>query len=302
VFGGFLSIVITDTLQFFILASGLIGLFFYLLISFPVKTLHQIVSGLGKHSYFDFFSNIGHSVLVMISFLLAWLVSPITWQRIQSSRTVRDAKKALTASSIAFVLLYGCIVGIGMLSLLCFPDGTQEGPLLSAIIINKAGKLLGSLLFLAVVAAIMSTMDTAINTGALSLTRDVFQQIIPKWSQKRVVVLSRSATIITGALAFIIASRLKDILKTLGLASEIMAEGLFVPGLAMLFIRKKYPLAGLFSLILGGGYSITGFFCEMNILNFPWPEWPQSVPYGVILSFSGFLLGLFLSSKKKNNS
>ena len=34
-----------------------------------------------------------------------------------------------------------------------------------------------------------------------------------------------------------------------------MAEGLLVPGLAALFLKKRAPLAGLLALALGGGYA-----------------------------------------------
>jgi len=49
---------------------------------------------------------------------------------------------------------------------------------------------------------------------------------------------------------------MQSILKTLGLASEIMAEGFFIPGVAMFFLHKKRPAAGFLSLFLGGGYAL----------------------------------------------
>jgi SSS family solute:Na+ symporter len=92
--------------------------------------------------------------------------------------------------------------------------------------------------------------------------------------------------------AFLVATNFQSILETLGLASEIMAEGLFVPGIAMIFLRKRLPLAGFLALLLGGGYSIIGFLCELNILPLSWPAWPHRVPYGTGLSLAGFVAGL----------
>ena len=147
----------------------------------------------------------------------------------------------------------------------------------------------------------MSTMDTAINTGALSLTRDVYQQVFPQRQGKEIVFVSRLSTFIVGGVAFLVAIKFQSILKTLGLASEIMAEGLFVPGIAMVFLRKKLPLAGFLSLFLGGGYSIVGFLCELGLLPLNWPSWPYSVPYGLGLSLAGFVAGFVLDRfiKKK---
>jgi hypothetical protein len=61
------------------------------------------------------------------------------------------------------------------------------------------------------------------------------------------------------ALAFLVATRFRSILAVLGLSSEIMAEGLFIPGIAMIWLRDKRPLAGGISLALGGGFAVAGF-------------------------------------------
>ena len=70
-----------------------------------------------------------------------------------------------------------------------------------------------------------------------------------------------------------------------------MAEGLFIPGIAMVFLRKRLPLAGFLSLFLGGGFSVVGFLCELDLLPLSWPSWPYSVPFGLGLSLAGFLAG-----------
>jgi SSS family solute:Na+ symporter len=101
-----------------------------------------------------------------------------------------------------------------------------------------------------------------------------------------------------------VATRFQSILQTLGLASEIMAEGLFVPGMAMFIFRKKRPLAGGLSLLFGGGFAMLGFLSALKVLPLPLPRWPDSVPYGVALSVFGFAAGylidrLLISHPKK---
>ena len=82
----------------------------------------------------------------------------------------------------------------------------------------------------------------------------------------------------------------------IGLASEIMTEGLFIPGMAMLFMKKKRPTAGMLSLVLGGGYSFLGFLSEINVLSIGWPAWPYSIPYGLGICFMGFAAGWIFDS------
>ena len=296
--GGFFSVVVTDGLQFFLLILGLSSLFVFLSGEVSFQEISTVASNMGRGSYFNFFADIKTNTLIALSFTCAWIISPIVWQRIQASRSEASARQGLLAAGGTFMVVYSVIVCIGMLGLALYPSGIQSGPLLSAIISKPGaeagtgiGPILGVILFIAITAAVMSTMDTALNTGALTLVRDVYQRLFRIPNPDRVILISRLATFIITALAFLIATRLQSILKTLGLASEIMTEGLFIPGVIMLFLKRKLPTAGLLSLVLGGLYALAGFLIEMGILHLNWPIWPYSVPYGLSLGLIGFLLG-----------
>lgn len=294
IFGGFFSVVVTDSLQFFLLAAGILSLFIFMTGTSALKEISSLASELGNSNYFNFFYDIKRNLLIVLSFTLAWTISPIAWQRIQAARSEKDARHGLFGTAGTFFVVYWCIVLIGMMSLAVFSSEAQEGPLLSALILSKTGRVLGGILFIAIVAAIMSTMDTAINTGALSLTRDIYQQFFATNRIKDVVTVSRLSTFFVGVLAFLIATKLQSILKTLGLASEIMTEGFFIPGIAMIFLKKKWPTAGFLSLFLGGAYSIIGFLCEIKLLHLNWPAWPYRVPYGIGLCLAGFITGAII--------
>ncbi|UCC41712.1 MAG: sodium:solute symporter family protein [Candidatus Aminicenantes bacterium] len=299
IFGGFFSVAITDGLQFFLLTAGIISLFFILFDASSLKEIPVLASRLGRPDYFNFFFEFKKNFLTVLSFTLAWTISPIAWQRIQAAKTDRKAQRGLFAASGTFVLFYILLLFIGILSLPVFLSRDFGSPLISELISSKLGLFLGGILFVAIAAAIMSTMDTAINTGALSLTRDVYQQIFPSDRIKGIISTSRLATFVVGALAFLVATKFQSILKTLGLASEIMAAGLFVPGIAMIFLKKRLPAAGFLSLTMGGGFSVVSFLCEAGIFRFNWPSWPFSVPYGLALSLFGFLIGFAIEKYRK---
>jgi SSS family solute:Na+ symporter len=300
VFGGLFSVVITESFRFFLISAGILGLSVFLLRTSPLQGIRPLALALGRTQYFDFFFDFKKNFLTTLSFTLAWTISPIAWQRIKAASTAQEAKKGLLSAAGTFVLLYGLVVSIGILSLPLLPSGKLGGPLLSELILSKTGIFLGGILFIAVLAAIMSTMDSAINTGALTLTRDVYEQIFQSRKSLGVVAVGRFSTLIVGALAFLVATKFQSILKTIGLASEIMAEGLFIPGIAMIFLKKKMPLAGLLSLVLGGGFSLASFFSATGLLPFHLPVWPFSLPYGLALSLGGFALGLALEYLKRD--
>lgn len=294
VLGGFLSVVATDCFQFLFLAAGVIGLFLFLASGASFHEMSLAALQMGRPDYFDFFLDVKKNVLVALSFTLAWTISPIAWQRIQAARSSQQARRGLGSAAGAFLLLYGLVVAIGMLALKVFASQDLHNPVVAELILSRTGFLLGGLVFVAVISAIMSTMDTAINTGALSLTRDVYEQVVRSDAEGRIIAASRYSTLIVGGLAFLVATRFQSILQTLGLASEIMAEGLFVPGMMMIFVKRKLPLAGLLSLLFGGGFALASFLCGMEVVRLPIPAWPSSVPYGVGLSLTGYMMGAAL--------
>ncbi len=289
--GGFFSVVLTDTLQFILLVGGILALAVFLAGRAPLKDVSAAAQQLGREGYWNFFQGWERNIWIVVSFVGAWTVSPIVWQRIQAARTPSHARRGLWGAALAFLVIYSVIVAVGMLALPLFSGGSRTGPLLSDLIAFRTGALLSTALFVAVTSAVMSTLDTAINTGALSLTRDVAQRILRIGRGAGVPALSRISTFLVAVLALGIASRLQSILEALGLASEILAEGFFVPGVAMLFMRRRAPTAGLLSLLLGGGFAVLAFLSAVGWIALSLPAWPHSVPYGLGLGLSGFLLG-----------
>lgn len=281
--GGYISVVLTDGLQFFLLTLSII----YLILSLK-NNIHYI-----QPSDLNIFSNIQYNILMAISFTLAWLISPIIWQRISSANTKKSSKRGLIISIIAFSILYILIILIAI----CLRKFPVNSNFFSNIIKNSL-PLSGSILvFIGIGAAIMSTADSAINIGALTLVKDVFNLK----DKNKVIPFSKISTFISGSLAVLIALEFNSIIKTLGLASEIMAEGLFIPGMYALFFKKRKPFAALLSIILGGGFSIIVFINAYG-LKLPIPEWPYSLPYGLSLSLIGFLIGYFIDKKNKKQS
>jgi len=296
--GGLFSVVATDVLQCILLAAGMAGLAVHLSRLSSIGGVSAAARLAGKTEYFHFFQDGERNALIALSFVLAWTISPIAWQRIQAAGSVKKARRGLLAAAGAFIVLYGLVVFCGVFSLTSYSGRTLDHPLISEIIAS-AGIMGGAFLFVVVVAAVLSTMDTALNTGAQTLTQDVYFEAFPRAGAdgRSGVRAGRLATLLVALAAFGIAVRLPSILRTLGLASEILAEGLFVPGMAMFVLKKRTPLAGGLSLILGGGFALLSFLSTLRILSLRLPEWPYSVPYGVVLSLMGFGIGYLINSR-----
>jgi SSS family solute:Na+ symporter len=276
--GGYLSVIFTDAVQFVLISSALIYLFFH-----SNKSMEYL-----KSEDFNIFDNFSLNILIVISFTLAWTISPIIWQRIASAKSVKAARSGLFFSLIALIIIYLVII-ISSISLRQYGLNIELG----GIVFNYLPKFGSMLVFIGIASAIMSTADSALNIGSLTLTKDIFKK------DKDNVIYAKIFTALCGIFAIIISIGFTSIIKTLGLASEIMAEGFFIPGMAALIFKIKNPLSGILSLTLGGGFSILVFLNEYG-LKIPVPDWPYSLPFGISLSLSGFLIGLFVYKIKKN--
>ncbi len=300
--GGFFMVAFTDRLHFLVLLAGLVVLFFWAWGASPPAAVSKSAAALGREGYLNFFSGWRENALVLLSFVPAWLISPIIWQRIQAARSIRAARRGLLASSATFLAVYSLIVGVGLLFLPLYGGARPAHPLLAEAIGGLLPGVPAGLLFVAVAAAILSTLDTAVNAGAFYLARDALRGIFRRAAGRDEVFLGRAATLLVGVLAFLAATRFQSILKTLGLASEIMTEGLFIPGLAMLLMKRRRPLAGLLSLALGGGFSLAGFAAAAGLVSLRLPAWPHSVPWGLGLGLAGFILGALIEAMKRRAS
>lgn len=293
--GGFGAVVRTQTLQFFLLVAGIVGL----VASLAGRVSWGSVRGLAERTqgpdYFDLFRDPGRNALIALSFVLAWTISPIAWQRIQAARSESGARRGLASAAGVLAVFYAGIVAAGMLFLPLFPGPEPPSPLVSEYIRILSGTFLGGLIFVTVLAAILSTMAAAVNAGAFSLGKDL-ALLLDRDGSPRPAAAGPLATILVGAGAFLAATRFQDILATLGLASKVMAEGLFVPGLAAVLSTRRAPLAGLLSLGAGGGYALLCFFAEAGLVALPIPPWPRSLPLGLALSLGGYALGTVVSA------
>ncbi len=292
--GGLGSVVKTHSLQFFLLVGGMGFLVLSLLSRTSFRSVAEAAAAGGKTGYFDLFHGFGTNGLVALSFILAWTISPIAWQRIQASRTVGSARAGLLSAGAALAAFYAGVVATGMLMLPLLPSPVPSGNLFSGYLGRMGGSPLGTILFIGVAAAVLSTLDAAVNTAAYSLSADAARRR-PEWAEGQAARrIGRLSTLVVLIFSAAVAFRFPSILRTLGLASKIMAEALFIPGMAALFLSRRSPLAGLLSLAAGSAYAALGFLAEAGMTLIAVPAWPRSLLPGLGLSAAGFAGGLLL--------
>ena len=251
-FGGFKGVVLTDLLQFvFFLFTGIF--LFWLTYTqsggFESVKLNAIANN--KEGYTSFFSNVADNLAYVITFGTSWMIQANIWQRISAAKKGSDAKKMMLISFLAFIPLYLMVTYTGMFASVLY-DVVPETGIIPDLISKLSSPVLSAVLFVGLCSAIMSTMDSLINTGALSLTIDVYQKYIDKaTSPKRSVIVARISTFIMAAIALLMALKIQSVLTISWIASDFLTSGAFVPLVMGFLWARGTAIAATVSMVFG---------------------------------------------------
>lgn len=254
--GGLQAVIYTDTIQWTILLVGLA------LVALPCGWVE-----VGGWQGLEAALPPGHLDITNISLIQAltwattiipiWFVGMTLYQRIYASRDVRSAKRAwYLAGLLEYPVMAFCGTLLGMMARVVFPEAEAEMglPLLirHVLPVGVVGIVLA-----AYFSAIMSTADSCLLASVGNLINDLYQGCVnPDASQRRVLWLSRIATMVVGAASISVALLLPKVLDAVLLAYAFMVSGLFAPTIVGLLWPRATSKAALASMLTGGGCAI----------------------------------------------
>ncbi len=229
-FGGFRGVVLTDLFQFvFFLFAGIFLFIFTYNGAGGFEGLNNWVAESGNSDYTSFFSGIGDNMAYIVTFGTSWMIQANIWQRISAAKSPNSARKMMTISFFAFIPLYLMVTFTGMFSALIY-DTVPEGTIVSSILLQLENPIISGVIFVGLCSAIMSTMDSMFNTGALSLTVDIYKKYIAKDREsKHYVNVGRISTLIIALMALFIGVNIKSVLTISWIGADFIASGAFIP-------------------------------------------------------------------------
>jgi SSS family solute:Na+ symporter len=248
--GGFLAITYTDWVQIVLLLVGVV------LVGIPVSianggTIEAFVTSLPA----DHFNPIGWGLPTMlalgVSIPLALFVAMDSYTRMFAAKDEGAAKRG---TYLAAVLLIPLVIGstwLGLTAAVLYPGVEPESDILSQLIIDIFPVGLKGLLLVGLLAALMSTADICILTAAANGSRDIYQRYVnPDIEPKKLLQLSMVLAAIVGVASALIAWQMQDIVGILLLAFTVNAAALFVPTIAMVFLKNVNTDAAFWSISL----------------------------------------------------
>ncbi|MFA5668933.1 MAG: sodium:solute symporter family protein [Balneolaceae bacterium] len=251
-FGGFRGVVLTDLLQFvFFLFTAIFLFFFAYHHSGGMAAVNATALANQNFGYTSFFSNVSDNLAYVITFGTSWMIQANIWQRISAAKKATDARKMMIFSFIAFIPLYLMVTYTGMFASVMY-DSVPTGGIIPNMISNIPNPILSSILFVGLCSAIMSTMDSLINTGALSLTVDIYQKYInPTASSAHNVLIARFSTFLVSAAALVIALRIQSVLTISWIGSDFLTTGAFIPLVLGFIWARGTSTAAIISMVFG---------------------------------------------------
>ena len=265
-FGGFRGVVLTDLLQFaFFLCSSVLLFVVSYRGAGGFEGMVDSAERMQRVGFTDFFHKIEDNIAYVITFGTSWIVQANVWQRISAARDAGAARKMMKISFVVFIPLYLMVVATGMLSLPMF-ESLPSGGIVPALMKEMGSPVLSGIIFVGLCSAIMSTMDSMFNTGAMTLTVDLFQRYIrPHASGKQLVLVGRLSTLMMGVVALFVALNIRTVLTISWIGADFIATGAFVPLILGFFWRGGTRQAALASMIFGLLFSSYNFAVALGV-------------------------------------
>lgn len=261
-FGGFRGVVLTDIFQFVLLLVSAFAIFF---VAYNASGGWDVIMArseeLGRVDFANIFSGFEKYSVYVITFGCSWVIQANVWQRISATKDSKDAKKMSIMSFFAFIPLYLIVVLAGMAAIALY-DKLPVGGVVPAIIMDHMHPVFGALVFVGISAAIMSTMDALINTGAMTIAMDLSPD---NGNEQRQLRISRFSTVLVVFIGLLIALRIRSILEISWIASDIITTGLFVPIVAGFFWKRGTSKGAIASMIVGTLYCLCNLLIRFGL-------------------------------------
>lgn len=242
-FGGAWAVIQTDLLQFvflgvFLPVSLLIGLH---AVGGPAALLDQVpadhLSLLGDYTPLKFLT-------LFVALLLGETLVPPYAQRTFSTPDSRHARIGYTMAGFFSFCFYFTSASIGLVALVLYPDiKTDEA--LPTVVMNLMPIGILGLVIAALLAVVMSTASSYLNSTAVVLTKDLYQPIrAAAVAPKRRLTLERTTSVVVGAAATVFALSVPSIVDALLYSYALWAPTIIIPLFgAVLFGVRSTPAA-----------------------------------------------------------
>ena len=257
--GGMWAILVTDAIQFFIVAIASLGLVVF---GFLAAGGFTVLDSIDDPDYLSTFGPEGFAQValgwIVIGIVISFGYQTIIQRGLAASST-ETARKGFLYGGIICTIWYMVPALIGVLGRATYGPDIPGDELFLRITFSIAGGQLGSIIIVSILAASMSTLDSTINTIASNLTIDVYNRFINPGSSPRTQLwIYRGNVIVVGIVAAAIYYVFPVMIELFWLGGRIMgaSAGPVVVALVLFPPVRRAPKTVFVSMLLGASVII----------------------------------------------
>jgi len=187
------------------------------------------------------------------AFGLSIAAAPYEMTRFYSMRDERTVKQAIAVAIGFQFVIGGCVLAIGLLTRVLFPNLASADQASSIMAFEVMPPLVGALVLVAMLSAIMSTVNAVLLVTGASIAHDLYGRFVNRTaSQFHLVTVNRISIVVLAILPMYFAlQKLGDVQAIVVEQAKFIASFFFVPVVIGLN-WKKGTAAGAISAMIGG--------------------------------------------------
>ena len=251
--GGMWAILVTDAIQFFMVAIGSVALVVW---GFLGEGGVSVVQSIDDPNFFATFGTRG------VSQVAAWIAIGIAItfgyqsviQRGLAASSTEAARKGFLYGGIISTVWYMVPTFLGVLGRATYGPDIPADEVFLKLTFGVAGGYLASILIVGMLAASMSTLDSTINTVASNFTIDIYKRFIhPQASAGAQLWVYRVNVVLVGIVAAAIFYVFPVMIELFWLGGRIMGASVAPALVALVLFRpvRRAPKTVLVSMLLG---------------------------------------------------
>jgi len=291
--GGFFAVAYTDAAQMIVLAFSMIIVFPIIIATGIAEESLNVVFKVGT---FNIFNNI--TFLGLIAVIFKYTFSACTGipyiQRILASRNHKEAYKSQMFASFGYLILGSVIMIMAIFARLIYPSMANPDIVVVRTILEQFPNILAGLGIAALVAAVMSSVDSYLLVASQIFTQEICTWIFKDVSLKRELQICKLATVVFGALALLTALKFTQILVIYEFAATIYSSAIFFPFVLSLYCKKINKWGVVFGMLSG---SIVALLSPIVLPNLEL----DSVIAGNFISLFMTVVVSLITNKPRNN-
>ncbi len=226
--GGIWAVIYTDLLQFVVLAFGLTTATLVAIHSLGgVGTIVAAIDPVLMSPTGDWAPS--QVVGIFVAFLLGEALAPYFVQRYFATRTPSDTRWGVTLFGGYYGFYTIVVIALGLCGVLLLGD-VEPDLVLTSIVRDVLPIGLRGAVFAALLAAVMSTGDSILNSASVIFTRDLYQKLFrPSASDESMLRWSKATTMIIGAGGVVAAMSVPDVFELLVYTYTLWAPSIIPP-------------------------------------------------------------------------